>query len=549
MLKVIKTLLLCGLVAVSLYAQPIYAQSLFPMIGVGVTRYGIGFDAASHSPGLGSSGTFTESWNHTVGTNSNRLLLVWAGTYAQHDVTGVTYNGKSGTLINTAAGGHADQALWAFVNPDSGTHAVVVTIGASGGEWTMSSAMSFYGVDQVRPIQQSVLVQSQGANASGTITTIFPMSGATPTSWVADGYFWGNSITPSSPTWSLKTAAVSGAGVSVAGATTGPVVGSNTDTWTANAYGHAGVLVELKAATPMGTLGITNTYTLNGVAYIDVRDGYLYSTANAAGGLWITDLATNATSSYVNASCDMEGVRAVTSTVYVACKSQGTIEVIDTTNKASPSLITTISDSRLSNVSGLAINASGTALYATSGSGKLVVFDISSPSSPVIVGSALGLGYGEYLNGTILFTGRGGLTAYDVSVPSAPAVLGSIPAATFGGCTTESAWGNYASVVYVACQSPNQIVPVDVSNPSAMVIGSPLSLPAGVTPWWTAGDSSYLYVNDPGTGHLLAYNVHGANPLAAPLVDILGNGAGFGDDMRVINGFIYNNGYVLQALH
>lgn len=101
-----------------------------------------------------SAATTTSSltWNHTVGTGLNRLLVVGVSVYdGKTIVTAATYGGVPLTNIgtHTQGKGNASVSLWGLVAPASGTAPVTVTFGPT--VPVVAGAVSFTGVDQTTP--------------------------------------------------------------------------------------------------------------------------------------------------------------------------------------------------------------------------------------------------------------------------------------------------------------------------------------------------------------------------------------------------------------
>lgn len=112
----------------------------------------ITFDAASTNDGTGSPLT----WSHTVGTGSERILLVGACVRKESDprptITAVTYGGVSLTQAVTRANdGKTSTDIWYLVNPTSGTATVSITT-SSAPTNIVGGATSYAGVHQTSPI-------------------------------------------------------------------------------------------------------------------------------------------------------------------------------------------------------------------------------------------------------------------------------------------------------------------------------------------------------------------------------------------------------------
>jgi len=110
---------------------------------------------ASHNHGT------SDTWSHTVGSGSNRLLLVAVATHWNGGkASAVTYNGASLTKLfeltgNTEFGTpYRRTQLWYLVAPDVGAHDVVVTY-QSGDYSPHYASISFFNVDQLSPFRNA----------------------------------------------------------------------------------------------------------------------------------------------------------------------------------------------------------------------------------------------------------------------------------------------------------------------------------------------------------------------------------------------------------
>src|SRR4051812_27546365 len=91
----------------------------------------IAFDAATDGGTNGGSGNLT--FAHTVGAGTNRaLVLCIQGNNGVDSITSVTYNGVSMTMNSSFFTGFINRrtSVWILMNPDSGTHNIVITISA-----------------------------------------------------------------------------------------------------------------------------------------------------------------------------------------------------------------------------------------------------------------------------------------------------------------------------------------------------------------------------------------------------------------------------------
>lgn len=107
--------------------------------------FAVGFDAGSDL-GLANSTTLTGS--HTV-SGSDTFLFVGLKLYGNDDVTSVTYNGDAMTVIASSVAVPTEAsyaAAYGLINPDSGSHNVVVTRTSS--NFIIGCATSYTGVSQ-----------------------------------------------------------------------------------------------------------------------------------------------------------------------------------------------------------------------------------------------------------------------------------------------------------------------------------------------------------------------------------------------------------------
>jgi pectate lyase len=257
-------------------------------------RAAITFDAASRAATT-STGRTSLSWSHTVGSGTDRILVVGVaaedtGT-ADANITSVTFNGAALTAVpnsKRSGGGTGiiQTQLFYQLNPASGAHTVVVTFqgpvdGSSAG------ATSLAGVVQSAPQGAATNVDTSGADSISTSITTTAAN-----SWVVDVVGSGNSgsftagsgqterwdIAASGMTGASSTKALTGAGAttlswthsganrlahslaalgpSAGGGGSGPftlttnVVGSGTVTRNPNAASYAAGTVVTLTATP-----------------------------------------------------------------------------------------------------------------------------------------------------------------------------------------------------------------------------------------------------------------------------------------------------------
>jgi len=150
------SLWLCGLLIVLGCADRVAAQS-------------ISVDPATALQA--ASGTI--AFNHTVGTGTNRYLIVSVAIERDDAiVASVTYAGQALTFLGrvTDAGGGATLDVWGRVAPASGTNQVVVNLTRSAA--VVVGAISFANVSQTSPIAASTLTSGTGAfSASASVAS------------------------------------------------------------------------------------------------------------------------------------------------------------------------------------------------------------------------------------------------------------------------------------------------------------------------------------------------------------------------------------------
>ena len=164
------------------------------------TADGVKFDAQGVSVDPGVSGdTLTAAL--TIGNNSNRLLVVTAGSYqGSQPVTGITWTPPAGPPedllggtgnLSAITGTDGQSQLFYLVNPTIGAGTITCTWAASTSERRRVGGMSFYDVDQLSPIGITTNDDGSGTTAGGSITP------TTPASAIVDGVMWttGNNST------------------------------------------------------------------------------------------------------------------------------------------------------------------------------------------------------------------------------------------------------------------------------------------------------------------------------------------------------------------
>jgi len=111
------------------------------------------------------------SWSHTVGTGSNRLLVVGLGeqVIGADQATSITYAGQNMTRQVLNGGGNPISEIWTLLAPPSGTAMIVVTF--SGAVFAVGGSVSFTGVDQTTPIRASNSARVNGVTTGAMVST------------------------------------------------------------------------------------------------------------------------------------------------------------------------------------------------------------------------------------------------------------------------------------------------------------------------------------------------------------------------------------------
>lgn len=135
----------------------------------------IAFDAAVGD--FYNGGSTVHSFNLTVGSISNGIVILATQVATGETITGVTCGGVAMIQINTQANGFSafDNAyLFYVLNPSSGSNTIEITT-SGGSSFNYSSAASYSGVSQSHPIDTSVIVAAaSGTSTTGTMTTNCP---------------------------------------------------------------------------------------------------------------------------------------------------------------------------------------------------------------------------------------------------------------------------------------------------------------------------------------------------------------------------------------
>lgn len=124
------------------------------------------FDNTSNSTYEAALSTY--NWSHTVGTNSNRLLVVGVSILAAGSVTAVDLGGVALTKTRFDDTGVYRSEIWYLINPASGAGTITVTLNAS--LTSIAGAASWWNVDQTTPFSANNGATGTNTPASAAVT-------------------------------------------------------------------------------------------------------------------------------------------------------------------------------------------------------------------------------------------------------------------------------------------------------------------------------------------------------------------------------------------
>jgi len=258
-------------------------------------------------------------------------------------------------------------------------------------------------------------------------------------------------------------------------------------------------IFDLSATTPalLSTLPLPNGTAVD----VAVSGTTAFVTTRQNGGMLVAVDVSTPTAPVVSGTLvtgnDMFRIALKGTKAYLAGASNLMLQIVDVSNPAAMSLLSTTSAGLSVSTIGVAVNAAGTRAYVTdTGSSVLNVYDVSTPTSPTLLGS-IGTDVGPYdvaVSGTTAYViniGSNTLQIFDVSNPAAMTVLGSIGTGAFPARVTVN-----GSRAFVACHDDSQLQVIDVSNPAA---------PTQVSSSPTTGQPTAVAVNGSGS---MAYVVN-----------------------------------------
>jgi hypothetical protein len=191
---------------------------------------------------------------------------------------------------------------------------------------------------------------------------------------------------------------------------------------------------------------------------------------------------------------------------YVGVSSISTLDVVDVSNPASPTIVGS-TNTGTAGLNVADIKVVGKYAYVagqSDGQSELLVFDVSSPSSPYLLSSLpvahspQGLDIeGNYWYET--FYDQNSLNIYDISNPSSLSLVGTASLVGNGTCKPQDVTVE-GTTAYVACYENSSVAVVDVFNPTSPSVDGYISLPATSYPIFLESKGRYVYSisNTPG---------------------------------------------------
>jgi hypothetical protein len=146
--------------------------------------------------GGNNGGTTTSlTYAYTVGTNSNRLLLVsLMGSASVDDISSVTYAGTAMTLVKKIQTPSSNwHYLYSLLSPASGTNNVVITAGSA--HYLISAASSWFNVAQTgQPEAISTSTSASGVSLATTLPVTSSYAIVVESMWGPEGIFPGPGV-------------------------------------------------------------------------------------------------------------------------------------------------------------------------------------------------------------------------------------------------------------------------------------------------------------------------------------------------------------------
>lgn len=122
---------------------------------------------ASSTQNNGTATTTICAWDHTIGSDNSRILLVFAPISQATDVSSVYFGETELTLIGTISNSNSKAKVYYLIAPPIGKNTIKVTYDASL-QYLIAGALSFFGVDQVTPYKNVTTATGTATNKTFT---------------------------------------------------------------------------------------------------------------------------------------------------------------------------------------------------------------------------------------------------------------------------------------------------------------------------------------------------------------------------------------------
>jgi hypothetical protein len=275
---------------------------------------------------------------------------------------------------------------------------------------------------------------------------------------------------------------------------------------------------------------------------IKVRGNYAYIIEDGANGFYtfsIIDVSNPASPVFTGETEYNGGVANANSFdiqgnyVYIATVLDD-IEVFDVSTPSAPVLIESFSNSNMPSPQAIVVD--GNYAYVTDYADKIVVLNISNPSSlsyvsQVTNSTVLDRAVAMEKSGDTLFilsSSTGGLSAYDVSSPTSPTLLDSVSDASLNGIGELKISGSYAFTTHGINDTFSVI---DISDPSNLSITGSMSNSYTTQAYNLTAAGNYVYIAANDQAQLYIFDV--SDP-ANPVFDTALSSAGFRNPSALI---------------
>ncbi|MEI9913650.1 MAG: hypothetical protein WDN66_01430 [Candidatus Saccharibacteria bacterium] len=279
-----------------------------------------------------------------------------------------------------------------------------------------------------------------------------------------------------------------------------------------------------KNTTTGGPPTTTTAYVATNVANTNNLELSIGGNGTPMGQLYVSGTVPSVALSTISTGASATGPYSVYvqgSYAYVVNQVSNNLVIYNISNPAAPALVGSVSTGSSSNPYNVYVSGNY-AYVANWGSDSLAIINISNPANPTLISSTTtGINSPEsvYVQGNYAYVaneGSNNLAIYNISNPANPTNIGSV--ATGSGPDSVYVQGNYA---YVANGGSNSLGIFNVSNPASPT--SVGSVATGSGPYAVYVQGNYAYVANYTTGNLQIINV--SNPASPTSVGSVATGS------------------------